>query len=55
MGIGTGPARGPIAAFSPGSIAGKQMVFRIVADLATSGPTYFFLDTVSVAVTRCSP
>jgi hypothetical protein len=37
------------------SVAGKQMVFRIVADLDTSVPTYFYFDTVSVAVTRCSP
>jgi len=37
------------------AVAGKQMVFRIVADLDTSVPTYFYFDTVSVAVTRCSP
>ena len=37
------------------SVAGKQMVFRIVADLDTSVPTYFYFDTLSVAVTRCSP
>jgi hypothetical protein len=37
------------------SIAGKEMVFRIFADLDTSTPTYFYFDTVSVAVTRCSP
>jgi hypothetical protein len=37
------------------SIAGREMVFRIVADLDTSVPTYFYFDTVSVAVTRCSP
>ena len=36
------------------SVAGKQMVFRIVADLDTSIPTYFYFDTLSVAVTRCS-
>jgi hypothetical protein len=38
-----------------GSIAGKQMVFRIVADLDTGVPTYFYFDTLSIAVTRCSP
>jgi hypothetical protein len=37
------------------SVAGKQMVFRIIADLDTSVPTYFYFDTLSVAVTRCSP
>jgi hypothetical protein len=37
------------------SIAGREMVFRIVADLDTSVPTYFFFDTVSITVTRCSP
>ena len=37
------------------SIAGKQMVFRIVAELDTSVPTYFYFDTLSVTVTRCSP
>ena len=37
------------------SVAGKQMVFRILADLDTGVPTYFYFDTVSVAVTRCSP
>jgi hypothetical protein len=37
------------------SIAGKQMVFRIIAELDTSVPTYFYFDTLSVAVTRCSP
>ena len=35
------------------SIAGKQMVFRIIAELDSSVPTYFYFDTVSVAVTRC--
>jgi hypothetical protein len=37
------------------TIAGKQMIFRIVADLDTSTPTYFYFDTISVAVTRCAP
>ena len=37
------------------SVAGKQLVFRIIADLDTSVPTYFYFDTLSVAVTRCSP
>jgi hypothetical protein len=37
------------------SVAGKQLVFRILADLDTSTPTYFYFDTVSVAVTRCAP
>jgi hypothetical protein len=37
------------------TIAGKQMIFRIVADLDTSTPTYFYFDTVSVSVTRCAP
>ena len=37
------------------SVAGKQLVFRILADLDTSVPTYFYFDTLSVAVTRCSP
>ena len=37
------------------SVAGKQMVFRIIADLDTSVPTYFYVDTLSVAVTRYSP
>ncbi len=37
------------------SVAGKQMVFRILADLDTGVPTYFYFDTLSVAVTRCSP
>jgi hypothetical protein len=37
------------------SVAGKQMVFRITADLDTSVPTYFYFDMLSVAVTRCSP
>ena len=36
------------------SVAGKQMVFRIIADLDTSVPTYFYFDTLSIAVTRCS-
>jgi hypothetical protein len=38
-----------------GSVAGKEMVFRIVAELDTGVPTYFYFDTLSVAVTRCSP
>ena len=37
------------------SIAGKEMVFRIVADLDTSVPTYFYFDTVSVTVSGCLP
>ena len=37
------------------SVAGKQLVFRVLADLDTSVPTYFYFDTLSVAVTRCSP
>ncbi len=37
------------------SVGGKQMIFRIVADLDTSVPTYFYFDTLSIAVTRCSP
>jgi hypothetical protein len=37
------------------SIAGRQMVFRIIANLDTSIPTYFYFDTISVAVTGCSP
>jgi len=37
------------------SVAGKQLLFRIVGDLDTSVPTYFYFDTVSVTVTRCSP
>jgi len=37
------------------SVAGKQLVFRIVASLDTSVPTYFYFDTLSVTVTRCSP
>jgi hypothetical protein len=37
------------------SVAGAQMVFRIVADLDTGVPTYFYFDTVAVTVTRCSP
>jgi hypothetical protein len=37
------------------TIAGKQMIFRIVANLDTSTPTYFYFDTISVAVTRCAP
>jgi hypothetical protein len=37
------------------SIAGKQMVFRIVADLDTSVPTYFYFDSVSVTVSGCLP
>ena len=37
------------------SVAGKQLVFRIVAELDTSVPTYFYFDTLSVGVTRCSP
>ena len=37
------------------AIAGKEMVFGIVADLDTSIPTYFYFDTVSVTVSRCLP
>jgi hypothetical protein len=37
------------------SIAGTQTVFRIIADLDTSVPTYFYFDTVSVTVTTCLP
>ena len=37
------------------SFAGREMIFRIFADLDTGTPTYFYFDTVSVAVTRCSP
>jgi hypothetical protein len=37
------------------SIAGKQMVFQLIADLDTGVPTYFYFDTVSVAVTGCGP
>jgi hypothetical protein len=37
------------------AVAGTQRTFRILADLDTDTPTYFYFDTVSVAVTRCSP
>ena len=37
------------------SVAGKQLVFRVLADLDTSTPTYFYFDTLSVTLTRCSP
>jgi hypothetical protein len=37
------------------SVAGKQMVFRVIAELDTSVPTYFYFDTLSIVVTRCSP
>jgi hypothetical protein len=37
------------------SMAGKEMVFQIVADLDNGGATYFYFDNVSVAVTRCLP
>jgi hypothetical protein len=37
------------------AVAGKQLVFRVTASLDTSVPTYFYFDTLSVTVTRCSP
>ena len=37
------------------SVAGKQMVFRTIAELDTSVPTYFYFDTLSIVVTRCAP
>ena len=37
------------------SVAGKQLVFRVLAELDTSTPTYFYFDTLSVTVTRCTP
>jgi len=36
------------------SMAGEQMVFRIIANLETSVATYFYFDTISVAVTGCA-
>jgi hypothetical protein len=37
------------------SVAGKPMVFRVLASLDTSVATYFYFDTLSVLVTRCAP
>jgi hypothetical protein len=37
------------------SVVGQRMVFRIIAELDTSVPTYFYFDSVSVTVTRCTP
>jgi hypothetical protein len=33
----------------------QEMVFRIMCDLDGSKPTYFYFDSVSVAVTACAP
>jgi hypothetical protein len=37
------------------SVAGKQMVLRIIANLDTSIATYFYFDAISAVVTGCSP
>jgi hypothetical protein len=37
------------------SIAGEEMVFQVVADLDNGRTTYFYFDSLSVAVTGCVP